>query len=164
MKTVPVLPLTQEAFAPYGEYYDMLYPQGHALTGALHSFYPDRLSEWCPTRMGFSPIAVKKPERMVIDAVEYHTTTPELILPLDDDMIIHVAPASAGTPVPQLTQAFLVPRGTLVKIRTAIWHLAPLPAHEPVLHAMIALPECTYANDCTVVALKESEQFELVQN
>ena len=29
------------------------------------------------------------------------------------------------------------------------------------LCAMI-LPECTYANDCTVVPLKEEEQFEII--
>lgn len=80
-----------------------------------------------------------------------------MILPLNDDMIIHVAPASAGTPVPELTQAFVVPRGTLVKINTAIWHMAPLPVHEEELQAMIILPECTYANDCTVVDYPEEE-------
>ena len=46
-----------------------------------------------------------------------------MILPLNDDMILHVAPASAGTPVGQLSKAFLVPKHTLVKINTAIWHL-----------------------------------------
>lgn len=99
---------------------------------------------------------------MTVKAVEYHTTTPEMILPLNDDMIIHVAPASGGTPVTGLTEAFVIPRGTLVKINTAVWHLAPLPVHEEELHAMIILPECTYANDCTVVELKEEEWFEIV--
>ena len=51
------------------------------------------------------------------------TTTWEGIVALDDDMIIHVAPASAGAPVPELTRAFIVPKGTMVKINTAIWHL-----------------------------------------
>ena len=45
----------------------------------------------------------------------------------------------------------------------AIWHLAPLPANAEELYAMIILPECTYANDCTVVELKEKEQFEIVK-
>ena len=94
--------------------------------------------------------------------MEYHTTSPELILPLNDDMIIHVAPASGGTPVPEWTKAFVVPKGTLVKINTAVWHLAPLPVSEDVLHAMIILPECTYVNDCTVVELNEEQQFEIV--
>jgi len=69
-----------------------------------------------------------------------HTTTWEGIVALDDDMIIHVAPASAGTPVPELTKAFLVPKGYMVKINAAIWHLCPLPVNNDVLHAMIILP------------------------
>lgn len=162
MRKIKAIPISRETFAPFGTYYSMLEPDGYALTGELHAFYPDRLSESFTTRAGFSPIVVNKPDRMVICAAEYHTTTPELILPLDDDMIIHVAPASGGTPVAEWTQAFIVPRGTLVKIHTAVWHLAPLPVNKDQLHAMIVLPECTYANDCTVVDLKEEEQFEII--
>ena len=59
--------------------------------------------------IAFSPIEVKKDDR-IVKCAEYHTTTWEGIVALDDDMIIHVAPASAGTPVPQLAKAFLVPK------------------------------------------------------
>ena len=100
---------------------------------------------------------------MVITQQEYHTTTWEMIMPLNDDMIIHVAPASAGTPVPELAQAFIVPKGAMVKLNAAIWHLAPLPATKEQLTAMIILPECTYANDCAVVDLAEEQQFEIVK-
>lgn len=162
MRIIKAKPISREAFAPFGTYSSMLEPEGYALTGELHAFYPDRISDSFTSRVGFSPIVVKKPERMLICAAEYHTKTPELILPLDDDMIIHVAPASGGTPVAEWTQAFIVPKGTLVKIHTAVWHLAPLPATHDLLHAMIVLPECTYANDCTVVDLKEEQQFEII--
>jgi len=77
-------------------------------------------------------------------------------------MILHVAPASAGTPVTHLAKASLVPKHTLIKMNAAIWHLAPLPAKKDQLTAMIILPECTYANDCTVVDLKEDQQFEII--
>lgn len=162
MKTVKAAGITREEFAPFGTFYDMLCPSGYALEGEIHKFYPDRLSESCGTRVGYSPITVRKEGKMVITACEYHTTTPEMILPLNDDMIIHTAPASGGTPVTEWVKAFIVPKGTMVKINTAIWHLAPLPVHEEELHAMIVLPECTYANDCTVVDLKEEEQFEII--
>lgn len=154
--------LTHEGFAPFGTFYSMTEPQGYSLNGEIHKFFPDRISESYGTRVGFSPILVKKPKEMLIKQVEYHTTTPEMILPLNDDMIIHVAPASAGVPVTNLTKAFLVPKGVMIKINTAIWHLAPLPANEEELQAMIILPECTYANDCTVVSLAEEEQFQIV--
>lgn len=163
MKVVKAVPLTYEAFAPFGQFYTMEQPQGYALCGELHAFYPDRLVADSEHRVGYSPIVVKKPERMIITQQEYHTTTWEMILPLDDDMILHVAPASAGTPVTDLAQAFIVPKHTLVKMNAAIWHLAPLPATKEKLTAMIILPECTYANDCTVVDLTPEQQFEIVR-
>ena len=162
MRQVKIQPLTHEAFAPYGRFYTMDQPKGYALCGELHRFFPDRLVADSDHRVGYSPILVKKPERMVITQQEYHTTTWEMILPLNDDMILHVGPASAGTPVGDLAEAFLVPKNTLVMMNAAIWHLAPLPAHAEELAAMIILPECTYANDCTVVELPEEQQFEIV--
>lgn len=163
MKTIKAEPITNEAFAPFGQFYTMDKPQGYALCGELHSFYPDRINADSTHRVGYSPIIVKKPEKMIITQQEYHTTTWEMILPLDDDMILHVAPASAGTPVTDLAKAFIVPKNTLVKMNSAIWHLAPLPANNQQLTAMIILPECTYANDCTVVDLNEEQQFEIVK-
>ena len=47
------------------------------------------------------------------------------------------------------------------KINAAIWHLCPLPLNNEVLLAMIILPECTYANDCTVVDFEEKDWFKI---
>ncbi len=163
MRQIFVEPITNEAFAPFGQFYTMDQPQGHALCGELHRFFPDRINADSIHRVGYSPILVKKPAKMVITQQEYHTTTWEMILPMNDDMILHVAPASAGTPVTEQAKAFLVPKHTLVKMNAAIWHLAPLPANADELAAMIILPECTYANDCTVVDLTPEQQFEIVK-
>lgn len=162
MKQIKAVPITHEAFAPFGQFYTMDKPEGYALCGELHKFFPDRLTADSVHRVGYSPIVVKKPEKMIITQQEYHTTTWEMIMPLDDDMILHCAPASAGAPVGHLSQAFLVPKHTLIKMNAAIWHLAPLPANNEALTALIILPECTYANDCTVVDLPEDQQFEIV--
>lgn len=162
MKQIKAVKLNHEDFAPFGQFYNFAEPQGHALCGEIHAFYPDRLTAAAFKNVGYSPITVNKPEQMIITQVEYHTTTWEMIMPLNDDMILHVAPASGGTPVTDQTKAFIVPKNTLVKINAAIWHLAPLPKSEKQLHAMIVLPECTYANDCTVVDLKDDEKFEII--
>lgn len=159
MRTIKVEKLTKESFAPFGTYYDMANPDGYALCGELHSFYPDRLLAYHDSQVAFSPIVVKKPDVMKITQIEYHTTTAEIIMPLSDDMILHVAPPSAGKPLPEYTKAFLVPKNTIIKMNACVWHLAPLPANNPTLTAMIVLPECTYMNDCIVVDLKEDEQF-----
>ena len=159
MRTIKVQKLTHKDFAPYGAFYNMGSPQGHSLNGEIHKFFPDRLSAYHNGQVGFSPILVKKPDKMIVKQVEYHTTTCEIIMPLNDDMILHVAEASAGVPITDKTKAFLVPKNTMVKMNACIWHLAPLPAKKDELVAMIVLPECTYMNDCKVVDLKEEEQF-----
>ncbi len=163
MRTVKIEKLTHEAFSSFGQFYKMDTPEGYALCGELHKFFPDRITIDSNTRVAFSPILVKKPEKMIITQQEYHTTTWEMIMPLNDDMILHCAPASAGTPVTEYARAFLVPKNTMVKMNAAIWHLAPLPANAEELTAIIVLPECTYANDCTVVDLPEDQQFEIVK-
>ena len=141
MREVKAVKINAADFAPYGTFCSMTEPEGYPLEGEIHKFYPD--------------------ER-IVKMAEYHTTTWEGIVALDDDMLIHVAPASGGTPVPELAKAFLVPKGCMVKINAAIWHLCPLPANNEVLHAMIVLPECTYANDCTVVEFEEKDWFKII--
>ncbi len=153
--------ITNENFAPFGRFYDMANPQGYALTGELHRFFPDRLTAGAWKNLAFSPILVKKPSEYIITQQEFHNTTWEMILPLNDDMIIHCAPASAGVSVNEYAKAFIVPKNTLVLINAAIWHLAPLPVNVPELSAMIVLPECTYAEDCTVVNLTDDQKFEI---
>ena len=162
MKQVKIQPLTHDAFAPFGEFYSMANPDGYALAGEIHRFFPDRMTTACRGRLAFSPLVVEKPARMIITQQEYHVSTEELILPLDDDMILHVTPASGGRVVTDHAKAFLVPKNTLVKIKAAVWHLAPLPATREQLTALIILPECTYAIDCPVVDLSPDEQFEIV--
>ena len=120
MRQIKVEALTNEAFAPFGQFYSMEQPQGYALCGELHKFFPDRVNADSNHRVGYSPILVKKPAKMVITQQEYHTTTWEMILPLNDDMILHVAPASGGTPVTHLTKAFRVPKNTLIKMNAIL--------------------------------------------
>lgn len=155
-------PITNENFAPFGHFCKMAEPEGYALCGELHRYFPDRVTAGAWKNIGFSPILVNRPEKFIITQQEYHTTTWEMIMPLNDDMILHCAPASAGKSVNEYAKAFIVPKNTLVLINAAIWHLCPLPANEAQLSAMIVLPECTYANDCTVVDLPENQQFEIV--
>lgn len=162
MKQIKAEKLTIEAFAPFGEFCSFSDPEGYSLNGALHRFYPDRILSNVVGNMGMSPILVKKPEKYTVTQQEYHTTTAEVIFPINDDMILHVAPRSAGNLANEYAKAFIVPKNTMIKMYAGVWHLCPLPVHEDVLQAIIILPECTYANDCTVVDLPEDQQFEVI--
>lgn len=163
MKQIKLEKLTKNSFAPFGEFYQITKPDGYFLKGEIHSFYPDRITASQGNNVGFSTLVINKPDKMIVKQVEYHTKSCELLLPLDDDMIIHVAQPSAGKPITEHTHAFIVPKNTLVKLKACVWHLAPLPLKKSSVTVMVVLPECCYINDCTVVDLKENEQFEIVK-
>lgn len=159
MRTIKAKPITAENFAAYGNFFNILEPAG----SCLGNFYNDKvqLSVSGDMPVAFSALVMDKPEKMIVSEVEYHNTTGEGILPLDDDVVMHVAPASKD-PVPELTEAFIVPKGTIVKINTGVWHMGVLPIHQEQVHVLIVLPERIYKNDCTVVTYPEEEQIEIV--
>lgn len=159
MRTIKAKPITVEDFAPYGSFTSILEPSG----SSIGNFYNDKvlLSVSGDMPIAFSPLVVDKPEKMIITEAEYHNTTGEGVLPLDDDVVLHVAPASKG-PVPELTEAFIVPKGTIVQLKTGVWHLAALPINKEQAHVLIVLPERIYMNDCIVVQYAEEDQIEIV--
>ena len=163
MRTIKAQPITNENFRPYGSFANMLDPKGNCFPGDA-TFYPDpvELNVQSGRPVAFSPLVVKKPKRMIVSQAEYHNYTGEGVFVIDDDAILHVAPPSNHEIVPEKTEAFIVPKGTLVKLNTGVWHLAALPVHNDVLHVMIILPERVYANDCTVCQYPEDRQVEIV--
>ena len=163
MLKIKAVPITVENFRPYGSFASMLEPAGNCFPGDA-TFYPDQveLNVQGGKPVTFSPLTVKKPERMIVRQAEYHNFTGEGVFVIDDDAVIHVAPPSNKVIVPEKTEAFIVPKGTLVKLNTGVWHLAALPVHNALLHVMIVLPERVYANDCIVCDYPEDRQVEIV--
>ncbi len=136
--------------------------EGYGLGGGFFTFYPDRIAVSSEKRIGFSTLKVSKPEKYIVEELEYHKTTWEMFMPLNDDAVLHVAPKSGGDVVTELTEAFIVPKGTMVKLDAAVWHLAAMPVNVEELQSLIVLPEGTYMNDCTKVALNDEQKFEIV--
>jgi ureidoglycolate lyase len=159
MRTIKAKPITTEAFRPYGSFTDLLNPEGYN----LGAFYQDRLLMHSSGNMqtAFSPLLIHKADHMIVSQSEYHNSTQESMLPLDDDMILFVAPAS-NVPVPEESEAFIVPKGTMVCLNTGVWHLAPYAVNKETGHVLIVLPERIYHNDCIVVDYTEEQKYEIV--
>ena len=158
MNKIKAKPITTELFVPYGSFTSILNPIGNH----LGDFYNDQVvmpvSGYMP--IAFSPLVIQKPEKMIVTAAEYHNTTGEGMVFMDDDAVIHVAPPS-NHPVPELTEAFIVPKGTLVKLNTGVWHMGAFPVNRLDLHVLIILPERIYKNDCTVMEYTQEQQLEI---
>ncbi|MGD1822053.1 MAG: ureidoglycolate lyase [Pleomorphochaeta sp.] len=159
MRKIKAQKLTTESFKEFGSFYNMVDPQGYN----LGDFFPDHLDVANTTNMsyGFSSLNVYKKDKMLVDTVEYHNYSAEVLLPIDTDIVIHVAPPNNKNVV-ELTQAFIIPKGTIVKLNIGVTHLCPFSITEEEGHVMVALPQRTYQNDCVLVDLSSEDQFEIV--
>lgn len=158
MRTIKAQKLTKEAFNEFGDFYDMLDPKGHT----LGTFFHDHMT--LPVEggrcMGISAMVKEKVDEVIVTKAEYHNHTRELILPLDADVIMHVAPPSKGI-VPEQTQAFIVPKGTAVLLNVGVWHLGPTPIDADVCHFFMELAERTYLIDCIVEDYPEDQYVKI---
>jgi ureidoglycolate lyase len=160
-KEVKVKELTTEAFKPYGSYANMVKPTGPKMGG----FHPDMavMTLGQANEAAFSVTQVQKKEK-IIDAMECHNHTGEGILPLDGDVLVHVAPASRTDKVPMdQVEVFRVPKGTLLTLRPGVWHCAPFAENADVVNILVVLPERTYANDIYFYMVPKDDQIRIVE-
>lgn len=161
MATVKVQELSLEAFQPYGTYSGLINPKKEKLGEPPIEFFRDMIQQDVCGSASYSTCRVEKRD-FVIDISEYHTATTEGILPIDNDILIHVGPATSNNGIPlEKIEVFRIPRGTMVVLRPGIWHHAPFTVNDDPANVLIVLPERTYANDCEVVEHKENEKINI---
>lgn len=158
MKKIKAKIINNENFKEFGCFYNMIAPQGNK----LGDFYPDHLINPINKSMstGFSSLKVYKHSKMIVKTVEYHNYAGEILFPIDTDIVIHVAPPNMSIN-PELTEAFIIKKGTLVKLNVGVYHLAPFSIEKEVGHVMIILPERTYINDSVVINYPVKNQIEI---
>ena len=162
MRTVSVEELSVEGFLPFGYYSNMIDPQAVKIGAAPVEFFRDmlQLNLGSATIASFSTCRVER-RASVIDVTECHSRTGEGILPLDNDILIHVAqatPPDSDLPLDEI-RVFRVPRGTMIVLRPGVWHHAPFTVNDDPANVLIVLPERAYANDCRVETLAEEDRI-----
>lgn len=164
MDDIHVRPLTQESFQEYGRFVDLMNPRNSLYKQGEPQFYSDlqKVSMGTRTEISVSVGAEMKRSENLIQFAEFHSYSEEGMLALDGDVIIYTAPATRKKIPPFLNfQAFYVPRGVFVVLKTGIWHGCQLPVQNQIVHNMILLPELTYANDTYCYYFKEDEQIKI---
>lgn len=163
MRKIRVKQLDRDSFDVYGSYRQLINPEAEKIGQEPIEFFRDMVQ----LNLGSVPAAsisvcrvCKRP--FVIDTVETHDGSSEGILPLDGDVIIHVAPATPPGQIPlDRFEAFRVPAGTFVALRPGVWHHAAYAAEREVVNVLIVLPERAYALDCAVSKLPEKDRIEI---
>lgn len=164
MKKVPVKELTSDSFKIYGSYSDMINPRTPHLGTEPVEFYRDmeQLNLGQTSIASFSVTRVTR-RAYVVQKMEFHNHSGEGILPLDGDVLIHVAPATrTGEGLMDKIEVFRVPKGTLVILRPGVWHHAPFAYECDYSNILVVLPERTYVNDCNVYIIPEEDKMEIL--
>ncbi len=155
------IPLTLEEFLPFGFYANMLETDATKLGEPPIEFFRDLVQQdlgTCST-VSYSNCRIE-PRAPIIDNLECHSKTAECMLPLDNDILLQVAPATPSGTGPELDRitVFQVPCGTMVVMRPGTWHHGPFALNERPTNILVALPERTYANDTTTVEIEDADR------
>lgn len=164
MRTVKVEELSAEKFLPYGFYANLIDLSGEKFGTPPREFFRDIIQQNLggASVVSFSITRVSQRD-LIIQMSEYHSATAEGILPLDNEILIHVAPATrpnSSIPLDKV-RVFRVPKGTLIVLRPGVWHHAPFTINNNPANVLIVLPERTYANDCQLVELAEADRIRI---
>ncbi len=169
MREVRYRPLDAAAFAPYGSFAPMIAPEAEGrpaprIGAPPIEFFRDVLQSGlgADTTASFGVCRVTR-RPPIIDESEYHDTACEALLPLDGDVLVHVAPAVPGDRFPaEQAEVFRVPRGTMVVLRPGVWHHGPFTLGAERVSCLVALPERLYARDCVGVKVPPEDQLRVV--
>ena len=164
MRRTKVKELSVEEFQPYGTYAALIEPSSEKIGSPPIEFFRDMVQQDLAgaSSASFSTCRAEK-RPMVVDVTEYHTRAAEGILPIDNDVLLHVAPATPpedGVPLDKIV-VYRVPKGTMVVLRPGVWHHGPFTVNDQPAHVLIVLPERTYANDCEVFELKGEDRIQI---
>lgn len=162
MKQLTAKPLTPEGFARYGSYQNLLDTDDLAKKSILppFGFFPDVMTLEFGGAPTVSVCHVKKSEKKIVSFMEAHAKTCEGLLPLDGDVIIYVGPAF-GPPErwnPDKLEAFIVPKGTFVKLNALVIHGTQYAIDTDEVHLLCMLPARTFSNDMLSAMIKEDDK------
>ncbi len=162
MKQIVAKPLTPEGFARYGAYQDLLDTADLAKKSILppFGFFPDVMTLEFGGAPTVSVCHVRKTDRNIVSFMEAHARTCEGLLPLDGDVIIYVGPAF-GPPErwdSGKLEAFIVPKGTFVKLNPLVIHGTQYAIDTDEVHLLCMLPARTFNNDMLSAILKEDDK------
>lgn len=138
MNDIVILPLTREAFAPFGDVLDIEGEPDKIINQGLCGRYHDRADmDFGGGRAGISLFnAEPRTLPLTLDMVERHPDGSQAFLPMSrKPFLVVVAPDDGGKP--GLPQAFLTQPGQGVNYHRGTWHGVLTPLYGPGLFAVV---------------------------
>ena len=166
MKKIRFKELSFESFMKYGSFTDLKTPKETNFGNKEVCFYPDLLQQNLGNSKtaSFSVCHIVKSDHVIIKSSEFHNFCNETIMPLNGDILMHIAPVTDKEVLQtNKIEVFRIPALTLVTVRPGVWHHIPFTYCCDSADIMVVLPERTYINDCHLYMIPEGEFIEVIQ-
>jgi ureidoglycolate lyase len=157
---VPLKNITRENFSSFGKYFNE--------KGTIPTFSDAGFDWWneigladIPGKLSFGIVRPKYNPEFSEKSFEQHKHTPEILIPVDEDVIVLAGRRNAfieEMPKPEDFEAFLVPRGTIVSLDAGVWHHAPM-VKGASSRVVVIFKEKTSSDDNT---MKDLSQMDLI--
>lgn len=138
MNQITAAPLTEDAFAPFGDVLEAVGAADKIINQGNCGRFHDRAQvDFADGRAGIS-LFQARPRSLpyTCDVLERHPDGSQAFIPMSmDPFLIIVAPDDGGRP--GLPQAFLSAPGQAINIHRAVWHGVLTPLHAPGLFAVV---------------------------
>lgn len=137
--------LEQEAFAEFGEILSMddVPSVDSANEFAFHDTAQGiRLASHCCTGV----LSCRNRPRKVVKMERHHESS-EVIVALDGDVVMVMAPSDDELENNTRVRSFLIKQGQAIVMKPNTWHWIPFPVDKQDVHALVLFKDATGAND-----------------
>jgi ureidoglycolate hydrolase len=155
MKTVRIERATAGNVKPFGTLVVRPRAKATSKTGML-TYWKQRARFSLAGGKGEVGFLIARPHRGVYRVLETHLKTPEILIALNCDINMPVAPAARrkrDKPDVTKVRAFRVARGSAIVLNRGVWHYLPQPVGRRPAEILVVFADNTSANDCTVCDL-----------
>jgi ureidoglycolate hydrolase len=165
LKKIKIKELDHKSFSGYGDFTNALNPSGFKLGEPPAEFFRDIIgfNPGSNKNVSFSVFrGLRQSGAKILSAVEFHSSCPEIQIPLDGDYVLCFGKATPPGQVPlDEIEAFRIPKGTLIIMKPGVWHGGLFLYNCDIATILVSLPERTYADDCIVHVIAEKERVEI---
>ena len=125
------------------------------------TFQEDKFTYWkqvLQLQMGEVEVGILKVRTydLLLNKMERHAETAEMLIPVDGSIIVPVAPPSDTRPNAALAEAFVVEKGQAVVLGSNCWHWIPCPVDKPEVTIMVIFKNNTSETDLIIEELTEN--------
>ena len=160
MREIEVLELTREKFNCYGQVVEVPSSGQPTIDVGIVKFWKQQAIYSIGANTEVGVLMVKKQE-MIFEELENHFKTPSILISLDGDFFLPVAPPSDVVPSSSEVVAFRVPKNQMVIMAEKCWHGVAYPADKEEITLLVIFRENSLDDDtvfeplddkCTVVS------------